>query len=271
MIDSSDCEAIYVFIQAMGSLSMGLACVNLAIRTIAIWKNDRHVVVGLTIIILGHWAIILRDIPIVRAMWDDNQGCIFIDNKHNLVTGIYVYAMGIDFIVMCLMAYKTGIQLNNRTRLIKILVVDGVLYFIIAFLVNLMGVVFSALNLNPIMSVIGVVPATMISTIAACRAVRHLTTFVNRPNRLNIIEISQPISEGVSICGVEQQRSTLAETRPCPCITLPVPVKVLNFLIRFVVLSSLIWDSQIMDGSKSPCSDTSDDTLARSPTGSEFV
>ncbi|KAL0066145.1 hypothetical protein AAF712_006769 [Marasmius tenuissimus] len=166
-IEASNCEAMYIFIQAMGSLSMGLACVNLAIRTIAIWKNDRHVVVVLTVIILGHWALILRDIPIVRAKWDGDQGCIFIDNEHNLVTGMYVYAMGIDFIVMCLMAYKTGIQLNNRTRLIKILVVDGVLYFIIAFLVNLMGVVFSALNLNPIMSVIGVVPATMISTVSS--------------------------------------------------------------------------------------------------------
>ncbi|KAL0577497.1 hypothetical protein V5O48_004483 [Marasmius crinis-equi] len=128
-----DCRALMLFIETMGSLSVGLACVNLAIRTIAVWRNDRRIVIGLIVVILGHWAILLRDIVIIRSQWVDGQGCIVTNNQpQQLFTAVYIYAMGIDFIVMCLMGYKTGIQLHKRSPLIKILILDGFLYFIIA-------------------------------------------------------------------------------------------------------------------------------------------
>ncbi|KAG7098375.1 hypothetical protein E1B28_000333 [Marasmius oreades] len=183
-----DCQGLYVFIQTMGGLSAGLACASLAIRTIAVWRNDLYVVVGLTLLIMGHWAFILHNATLVKAAWLEGTGCVITNNKPALTTGAYIYVMVVDFIVLCLMARRTGIWMNNSARLIKILFLDGFLYFIVAFVVNLVGVIFSALNLNPVMSVIALVPATVISSIAACRAVRHLSSFVHHAEVIGVPE-----------------------------------------------------------------------------------
>ncbi|KAF9264104.1 hypothetical protein L218DRAFT_958525 [Marasmius fiardii PR-910] len=196
-----NCQGLYVFIQAMGNVAAGLACANLAIRTIAIWRNDLYVVIGLTLLILGHWAFVLRNVTLVKAQWAEGSGCIITNNEPALITGAYIYVIVVDFIVICLMAYKTGIRVNDRVRLLKILLLDGLLYFIVAFVANLLGVIFSALNLNPIMSVIAVVPATSVASIAACRAVRHLSSFEYRVEDIETIVTSnsQPTLDSIKV------------------------------------------------------------------------
>ncbi|EDR06508.1 uncharacterized protein LACBIDRAFT_299962 [Laccaria bicolor S238N-H82] len=55
---------------------------------------------------------------------------------------------------------------------------DGLIFFSIAFLANLCSTVFMLLNLKLIMTIINV-PAVIVSSIVACRAVRRLTNFAN--------------------------------------------------------------------------------------------
>ncbi|KAK7043249.1 hypothetical protein VNI00_008603 [Paramarasmius palmivorus] len=200
-----DCQALYTFIQTMGSLGSGLAVVNLGIRTwvtgsfvtnalakildprMAIWMNQRYVVGGLVVLILGHWGLILRDVNLVVAQWSDGAGCIITNNQPHLITAAYIYTMVLDLTVMCLMAYKLGVVSQKRAKLSS------------RFLVNTIAVVFSALNLNPVMSVIALIPATVIASIAACRAVRRLSTFISSEESEICIEGSQQPGKGSDI------------------------------------------------------------------------
>ncbi|KAL0067345.1 hypothetical protein AAF712_005573 [Marasmius tenuissimus] len=174
----------------------------------AVWKHNLYVVVGVSFILLGYWGVLLRDIVIFGARWEDDVGCIITIAETNYVMGVFIYAMVVDFIILCLMGSKTGIRMDNRTRLINILFIDGLMYFILAFAVSLTAVVsfafsehagsmfefelgadpgpidlfqiFSVLNLNPVLSLAGWVPSVLVTSIAACRAVRHLSNFAER-------------------------------------------------------------------------------------------
>ncbi|KAK1225637.1 hypothetical protein PQX77_011394 [Marasmius sp. AFHP31] len=146
----------------------------------AVWKHNLYVVVGVSFILLGYWGVLLRDIVIFGARWEDDVGCIITIAETNYVMGVFIYAMVVDFIILCLMGSKTGIRMDNRTRLINILFIDGLMYFILAFAVSLTAVIFSVLNLNPVMSLAGWVPSVLVTSIAACRAVRHLSNFAER-------------------------------------------------------------------------------------------
>ncbi|THV07406.1 hypothetical protein K435DRAFT_848348 [Dendrothele bispora CBS 962.96] len=175
-----DCQSLYMFNQIMGNFAIGLSSINLSIRTIAVWKSHYFVIIPLVALILGHWVLLLRTVVLVKANWVDALStCQVTGNDPKLITAVYIYSMIFDFIVMCLTGIKLGFGTRQKSELVKMLYLDGLMYFLIAFTANLVAVVFSVLNLNPVMSIIADVPATVIATIAACRVVRRLNSFVN--------------------------------------------------------------------------------------------
>ncbi|KAF5367488.1 hypothetical protein D9758_003728 [Tetrapyrgos nigripes] len=174
-----DCQTLYMFNQIMGNFAIGLSSINLSIRTIAVWKSHYYVIIPLVAVILGHWVLLLRTVVLVKASWVDGAGCQVTGNDPKLITAVYIYSMLFDFLVMILTGIKLGFGTGQKSQLVKMLYLDGLMYFLIAFTANLVAVVFSVLNLNPIMSIIADVPASTIATIAACRVVRRLNTFVN--------------------------------------------------------------------------------------------
>ncbi|KAJ7572999.1 hypothetical protein C8J56DRAFT_1133269 [Mycena floridula] len=80
---------------------------------------------------------------------------------------MFMYTSGIDLIVMCLMAFK--VFRYRQDKISTLLLRDGLIYFLVVFFVNVVAVIFSLLNLNPLMSVIADTPARMFTTIAAGR------------------------------------------------------------------------------------------------------
>ncbi|KAG6334718.1 hypothetical protein ID866_4378 [Astraeus odoratus] len=129
-----NCQALYTFNQVFGNAAIGLASVNLSLRTIAVWSQNKFVVCLLVVVMLGQWSFLLH---------------------------------GTD--VLC--------GASGRSKLIKLIFGDGLIYFVIAFLSNLIATIFMLLNLNAVMSIIANVPAAIACTIAACRVVRRLTNF----------------------------------------------------------------------------------------------
>lgn len=174
-----NCNVLYTFLQFLGNTALGTASINLSIRTIAIYSQKLYVIVPLSVVILGHWIIILRSVTNVSAIWVDGSGCAVASSNPKLFVAMYVYSMGFDFIVMCLMAYKLGFVKRNqhRSQIVQLMFIDGLGYFLTAFLVNLVAVVFSVLNLNSIMSIIADAPASTLATIVSCRVVRRLYQF----------------------------------------------------------------------------------------------
>ncbi|KAG5646357.1 hypothetical protein DXG03_003680 [Asterophora parasitica] len=138
----------------------------------------------LILLILGHWSLILQGI-LLTASWIDPVGCVITSTNNTVLAATFIYSMCFDLIVLVLNAYKLlGANSSNQrfgtSRIAKMIFEDGLIFFIVAFLANLLATVFMLLDLNQIMSVIFNVPAAVASTIVASRVVRRLTNFQNR-------------------------------------------------------------------------------------------
>ncbi|KAH7868942.1 uncharacterized protein C8R40DRAFT_796977 [Lentinula edodes] len=186
-----NCQAIYIFNQLTGNASVGLASINLGLRTLAVYGNSRTLAIVLIVAILGHWSLILQAGVLLKAAWspEANQ-CIIISTNNTILAATFIYSMVFDLLVFLLNAYKLGSRKGNissmgESRLGKLLFGDGLVYFFVAFLSNLLATVFMLLNLNSIMTVIFNIPAAISSTIVACRVVRRLSTFTNEGAEIN--------------------------------------------------------------------------------------
>ncbi|KAJ8089624.1 hypothetical protein PM082_014882 [Marasmius tenuissimus] len=104
--------------------------------------------------------------------------------------------MVLDFVILLLTAYKTYVEYRNMYHmgLIKLIFEDGLAYFAVVFLANLVAVIFSLLRLNPIMAMIADGPASTIATIGACRLVRRLNCYVTDSPQISTISELVPIT-----------------------------------------------------------------------------
>ncbi|EIW78634.1 hypothetical protein CONPUDRAFT_167603 [Coniophora puteana RWD-64-598 SS2] len=173
-----NCQALYTFNQVFGNAAIGLASINLSLRTIAVWSQNKYIIVLLVIIILGHWSFLLHGI-LLKAQWVGGA-CQITSTSNEILAISFIYSMVFDFLVLCLTAWKLAFPANGRSRLVGMIFGDGLIYFVIAFLANLIATTFMLLNLNAVMSIIANVPAAIASTIVACRAVRRLTNYTTR-------------------------------------------------------------------------------------------
>ncbi|KAH7912383.1 hypothetical protein BJ138DRAFT_801847 [Hygrophoropsis aurantiaca] len=189
-----NCQALYTFNQVLGNAAIGLASINLSLRTIAVWSQNKYVVILLVLVILVHWSFLLHGI-LLKAAWIDGEGCAITYTNNQILAISFIYSMAFDFLVLCLTGWKLAFPANGRSKLINLIFGDGLIYFLIAFLANLLATIFMLLNLNAVMSIIANVPAAIASTIVACRVVRRLTNYT---------------SQGPEVFATTTQGSTLA-------------------------------------------------------------
>ncbi|KAF8735913.1 hypothetical protein AX14_001290 [Amanita brunnescens Koide BX004] len=145
----------------------------------AIWSRKWYIVAPLTVVILGHWSLLLQGMQLTAVYSPQLQQCAITETNNRLLAGTFIYTMSFDFVTLIL----TGVKLfsgSGRSRLVGLIFNDGLIYFVIAFLANLIATTFMLLNLNAIMSVIANVPAATAATIVACRAVRRLSNFATQ-------------------------------------------------------------------------------------------
>ncbi|KAJ7573485.1 hypothetical protein C8J56DRAFT_510385 [Mycena floridula] len=210
-----NCQAAYITLQVLGNTALGVASVNLSIRTIAVWGHNRYVIATLVTLILGHFGIILRSIFNAKSTWVEGAGCVTSSTEGTIFAAMYIYAMVLDFIILALTAYKLGYQdrKRHRTALSSLLFRDGLFYFVIAFLANLVAAVFSLMNLNPVMALIADVPATTFATIVSGRVVRRLNNYVNKGPELFSASSSRPTAPSAipASRGVRVEMTTFTE------------------------------------------------------------
>jgi len=223
-----DCQALYTFNQVSGDAAVGLASINLSIRTMAVWSQDKYITIFLILIILGHWSLILQGI-LVRAKWVPGVGCVLTSTNNTLLAATFIYSMAFDFIVLLLNAYKLGsfprIRVSREKggeqtmlgavigsmgggRLANMIFQDGLIYFIIAFIANLLATIFMLLDLNSVMSVFFNAPAAVTCTIVACRVVRRLSNFTHQPASIFVTTTIPGIQNG---CGLPNLASIKVE------------------------------------------------------------
>ncbi|KAK0458818.1 uncharacterized protein EV420DRAFT_1678962 [Desarmillaria tabescens] len=178
-----DCQALYTFNQLFGNAAIGLASINLSLRTIAVWSRSLWVVIPLVVVIMGHWSLLLHGV-LLKAEWTSEGGCAITSTDNKLLAVTFIYSMAFDFTVLMLTGWKLVFRAPSATRvgrsmLVTLIFGDGLIYFVIAFLANLLATIFMLLNLNAVMSIIANVPAAVASTIVACRAVRRLSKYTS--------------------------------------------------------------------------------------------
>jgi len=176
MTSEVNCQALYTFLAFGGQAMIAFASINLAIRTMALWFQSPYVVVPLCILLAGQWAVLMQGV-VIKAYWDPAQGCVASATKSSILTATFIYSICIDSIVFLLSAWKLALPRYTRTRLMDLMFKDGLVYFLLASLANIPAAVFISLQLNPVMNIIFCIPAAMMSTILASRAVRRLSNF----------------------------------------------------------------------------------------------
>ncbi|OBZ67498.1 hypothetical protein A0H81_12727 [Grifola frondosa] len=191
-----NCQALYTYNQVFGNAAIGMASINLSLRTMAVWSQAWYIVVPLVVVILGHWSLLLHGI-LLKAEWIDG-GCAITGTSNTLLAATFIYSMTFDFAVLSLTGLKLAIlttRRQDRSRIVRLIFDDGLIFFIVAFVANLLATIFMLINLNAVMSIIANVPAAVASTIVACRVVRRLTNYT---------------TEGAELFNGSTQVSTLA-------------------------------------------------------------
>ena len=122
---------MYIFNQVFGNAAIGFASINLSLRTIAVWSQSLYIVVPLVLIILGHWSLLLHGL-LISAAWKPPTGCTITKTDNTILAATFIYSMCFDFLVLCLTAYKLLFPSSGRSKLVKLIFNDGLIFFIVA-------------------------------------------------------------------------------------------------------------------------------------------
>jgi len=212
-----NCQALYTWNQYGGNTSIGASSTLLMLRTVAVWNKKLYIVIPLAIISLGQWGILLHGVTTVKAFFDPTSGTCQVAQVEGIwLNLVYLWTMFTDLIVLILTL--VGLLMTpGRSQLWKLLLADGILYFLVAFLANTVPAVFLLMNLNPVMNVMFSIPAIALSSSVACRSFVRLSEFAAPTDRSNT---SVPWSQGnTRITGARSTRdigktSTIQWARP---------------------------------------------------------
>jgi len=222
-----NCQALFIFIQLAGTMSIGLASFTFAFRTMAVWLQNKFVVVPLILLMLGQWALIFQGI-LVHTTWIPGSGCEVVQLKTSMLSAQFVYTSCLDLIVLLLAGYQLVLPRSTRTKLGTALFRDGLIYFFVALIGNIVVAIFQLLDLNRIMNVMFNLPVFSLSTIAATRAVRNLVEYKNPGSEL-FTTAPTPVDSS-HLAFQPSPEDTLRTTADCP-IQNNTPVKEESFLV----------------------------------------
>jgi len=191
-----NCQVVYTFCHFLVNTSTGCASLLLMLRTIAVWNRRPFVMVPLVVISMGHWAFLLHGSRDIRSRWSDEAKACVIDVVFPaFVEAKYVYTMVFDFIVLVLTTI--GLVMSPaRSSLWQLLFRQGIIYFVVACLANLVPTIFRLLNLNSIMNLMFALPAAIASSFVVCRSfislANHLSkdVWVSHATRVGISEVT---------------------------------------------------------------------------------
>ncbi|KAF9531322.1 hypothetical protein CPB83DRAFT_786620 [Crepidotus variabilis] len=183
------CGAIYGITLFSGIGSAAFASFNLSLRTLALWQNNGYMKILVFAVFLGRWSLVGVLAPYsFNATWTKGVGCI--QGKPNLRGNIilHIYTFVFDLLFFGLAVYKiigdgtTKISFPPRRqeqtgRVAYVLFNQGISYFTITSILNLISVVFYIINLNMAMAVVVAFPTNFIIPLLACRMVRGLAFF----------------------------------------------------------------------------------------------
>ncbi|KAG1743056.1 hypothetical protein EDB19DRAFT_582936 [Suillus lakei] len=155
------CHQILKFLAFSRNIVIACTSTNLAIRTWTIWKTNYFVCVFLGLITLGHWFTLMLDSTETQFSTSLSSGfceSTIVDLTYSPATSTYTTIL--IFVLVKLKIF--GHWRSSSCSLWTIIRTQGVIYFFIAFFASVVPLVFAWLNLNYIMNVFFICPATCI-------------------------------------------------------------------------------------------------------------
>ncbi|EIN09347.1 hypothetical protein PUNSTDRAFT_134500 [Punctularia strigosozonata HHB-11173 SS5] len=154
-----NCEAVWICVQFLGAAASGFSSINLSLRTIAIWDQNRYVVSLIVLIILGHWALIAQTAILTTTVIPE-FGCVVATLNLRLLVATFFYSIFFDLVVLllrltagraiwtsrhaCLMRFSIdsawklrysfgGGSGKRNAPIVTLLFKDGLIYFLVAY------------------------------------------------------------------------------------------------------------------------------------------
>ncbi|KAG2067789.1 hypothetical protein BDR04DRAFT_1104557 [Suillus decipiens] len=154
-----NCQSINFVTLFSVNFALGCSTTNLVIRTWLIWKASylRHLLVLFS---LGHWTTLAL---FVATAHGSTQNGLCMTHFTNLAytKAVIIYSMLYDLILLVFTIIGLW-KVPSSSTLWKTLVKQGVVYFIINLVANLILLALDSLNLNPIMDHISAMPVACI-------------------------------------------------------------------------------------------------------------
>ena len=97
-----------------------------------VWYRSLTILFMLNLLMIG---------VLLKATWIPGVGCAITETDNKLLAITFIYSMVFDFIVLMLTGYKLFQPAAGRSRLVVLIFNDGLVYFAIAFFVNLIATV----------------------------------------------------------------------------------------------------------------------------------
>lgn len=197
-----DCRVMFTVLSVIGILGIVCATINLLLRTLVIWRQNRLVFGGLIALGLGQWVVAFIVIATgQRIHYEETiQVCSFTTTE---LIVFYLYTVVTDFIVLFFTViglYRHGVlTLDRHHRLWTKVAGQGIFFFVVTFVSNVVSLVFAWVELNTIMSIIFSIPAATFSIIASSRAVSSLIDQSDTP-KVPAVAIFPPEEHQETLC-----------------------------------------------------------------------
>ncbi|KXN91439.1 hypothetical protein AN958_00701 [Leucoagaricus sp. SymC.cos] len=160
-IDEIPCQGVTWISKVTDAIGTCCSSLILVLRTRAVWHRDFKITVGLGLLFCGQIAIWCQTFRYSIARWDPTRKCS------------HIVAMAFDLIILILCAFR--LCRNRRTSgLSALLLRDGILYFCAVFCANLVQMIMACLVLNPVLNIIALPFALVVSAIAATTVFRNV-------------------------------------------------------------------------------------------------
>jgi hypothetical protein len=124
------------------------------LRSIAIWQRNRWIILFFVVVGGGLWGIQMHGVTTVRATWGRESNTCNVDAvTGNYLSLVYLYTMFTDLTV--LIVTLAGLNWSpGKSGLWRMLWDQGIAFFLIAFVANLLPAVMLLVNLNPVVNIV---------------------------------------------------------------------------------------------------------------------
>ncbi|KAJ7588207.1 hypothetical protein C8J56DRAFT_1050270 [Mycena floridula] len=182
-----NCQALYMTLLLLKHSALWASSVSFCRMTL--WEYNHRIIVIMVPLIAFHMvSVCLNSTLYLRSMWSEiafaEPRCVTFNISQFGVFGVaslYIYTVVLDFIILCLTVYKllygSGARISiQRIPIFMLLFRDGLVYFVVVFIVTLVAVVYIIMERKIALAIgLHVIPGT--ATIVAGRAVRRLYNY----------------------------------------------------------------------------------------------